>query len=262
MSSRSGRSPKVIYSFSLICTILASCASGTSGSKSDSGTSDDSPSVKEFVVKLEDKIIELETRITALNEKINLEQSASSETRVRSDLKTETRPLPEAKLVSSGTIPVQKVQPAPAAKNPLIPNVPKAKNRFAESFQNDEATDRYREAKILFDAHKPADSILEFSDFLKDHPRHVLAGNAQYYIGMGYFLQKEYKLAEEELSRVLINYPYSNAVPDTLVALIQVCEILQKPARVTYFREKLQLHFANSPQAKSIQSMEPNVVKQ
>lgn len=236
MSSRFQRSPKLLFLVSLNGMILTSCASSSSGSKPETNPQEDAQATREFVVKLEDKIIELETRITALNEKINLEQTAATDSR------SKIEPVKE--------IPVQKIQPAPAARNQLIPSPPKAKNRFAESFQNDEATDRYREAKILFDANKPADAILEFSDFLKDHPRHVLAGNAQYFIGMGYFLQKEYKLAEEELSRVLINYPYSNAVPDTLAALMRVSELLQKPTRVNYFKEKLESHFANSPQAK------------
>jgi len=191
----------------------------------------------EHIAKLEDKIMDLETRITALNDKINLEDSERA---------INAKPEPQTKL------PTEKIHPAPAAKNAMIPRPAKSQSKFAESFQQDEATDRYREAKILFDTNKPSDAILEFSDFVKDHPRHVLASNAQYFIGMGYLQQKEYQLAEEELSRVLINYPHSNAIPDTLLALVKVSGILKKPARVTYFNEKLTSHFANSPQAKMV----------
>ena len=191
----------------------------------------------EHIAKLEDKIMDLETRITALNDKINLEDSEKA---INSKPETQNK------------LPTEKVQPVPAAKNAIIPRPAKVQSKFSESFQQDEATDRYREAKILFESNKPSDAILEFSDFVKDHPRHVLASNAQYYIGMGYLQQKEYKLAEEELSRVLLNYPHSNSIPDTLLALSKVSAILKKPARVTYFNEKLTSHFANSPQAKLI----------
>ena len=212
--------------------MLAGCASQSSNTQKNSEIT----AANEHIAKLEDRLIEMETRLNALNDKINLENSE----------KKPTEPKLETKL------PIEKVQPAAAAKNVIIPRPTKTQSKFAESFQQDEATDRFREAKILLDSNKPADAILEFSDFVKDHPRHVLASNAQYFIGMGYLKQKEYKLAEEELSRVLVNYPHSNAIPDALLALAKVSALLQKPARVIYFKEKLSSHFANSPQAKLV----------
>lgn len=220
--------------------MLAGCASQSSSSKKDSEIT----AAHEQIAMLEDKIMDLETRLTALNEKINLEDAEKKPLETKSaDAKPETK------------LPVEKVQPAAAAKNVVIPRPSKPQSKFAESFQQDESTDRYREAKILFDTGKYADAVLEFSDFVKDNPRHALASNAQYFIGMGYLQQKEYKIAEEEFSRVLMNYPHSNAVPDTLLGLIKVSDQLQKPARSTYFKEKLNSHFANSPQAKAVASI-------
>lgn len=228
----------------MICTILAGCASQSSNSKKDSEVN----AANEHIAKLEDKIIDLETRLTALNDKINLEDAEKPANAKPEEVKTADAKPAEAK------IPTEKVQPAAAAKNVVIPHSTKPQSKFAESFQQDDATDRYREAKILYDSGKFADAILEFSDFVKDNPRHVLASNAQYFIGMGYLQQKEYKIAEEEFSRVLINYPHSNAIPDSLLALIKVSDLLQKPARSTYFKEKLNSHFAHSPQAKAVAS--------
>jgi len=216
--------------------MLAGCASQSSNTQNKS----DESITNEHITKLEDKIVELETRLTALNDKINLEDAEKPG---------------NSKNTPPATLPTEKIQPTATAKNAVIPRAPaKPQSKFAESFQQDEATDRYREAKILFESNRPSDAILEFSDFVKDNPRHVLASNAQYFIGMAYLQQKEYKLAEEELSRVLINYPHSNAIPDTLAALANVSDLLQKPARVTYFKEKLNAHFANSPQAKTVAS--------
>jgi tol-pal system protein YbgF len=226
-----------MYPSLLMCTILAGCASQSSNTHKDS-----EPAAAEHIAKLEDKIIDLETRLTALNDKINLEEAE--------------KPAASAKPANAkpveASLPTEKVQPAAAAKNAVIPRSSKPQSKFAESFQQDDATDRYREAKIIYDSGKYADAILEFSDFVKDNPRHVLASNAQYFIGMSYLQQKEYKIAEEEFSRVLINYPHSNAIPDALLALVKVSDHLQKPARVTYFKEKLNSHFAQSPQAKAV----------
>ena len=235
-------STPLLLSSLLVCTMLTSCASKSSDTKPN-------PELKaanEHIAKLEDKVVELETRLTALNDKINLEEGDKP-----AKLEAEAKPQTE--------LPTEKVQPTAAARNATIsPHSnprPKPQTKIAETFQQDEATDRYREAKILYESQKPADAILEFSDFVKDNPRHPLASNAQYFIGMAYLQQKEYKLAEEELSRVLVNYPYSNAVPDTLLALVKVSDLLQKPARVTYFKEKLTSHFANSPQARRLSAL-------
>lgn len=250
MSIRFQQYPKLktspLFNSIMICTILSGCASQSSNTQKDT----ELVAAKEHIAKLEDKIMEIETRLTALNDKINLEDAEKPAI---------------AKKDAPAQLPTEKVQPAPAAKNAIIPRPSKALSKFAETFQQDEATDRFREAKILYDSNKPADAILEFSDFVKDHPRHVLASNAQFFIGMGYLQQKEYKMAEEEFSRLLISYPHSNAVPDALLALVKVSGLLQKPARVSYFKEKLSSHFANSPQAKQVASIvapaEKNIVK-
>jgi TolA-binding protein len=186
--------------------------------------------------KLQEKIQDLETRLSALNDKINLENGAKAEA-VRGDLQTETVQTPSA---HAKVIPTTK----PSAKKPV--------KDPASDFTQNEAVDRYREAKILFDSKRYADAILEFADFVKNEPEHILAPAAQFFVGMGYYQQKEYKLAEEELNRGLIAYPHSSYTPDTLLALSQVSGDLQKPARVAYYKQKLLSNFPNSPQAAGI----------
>jgi TolA-binding protein len=207
--------------------MITGCASQSSSMKKDP----ELIAAKEQISKLEEKIIELETRFGALNEKFNL---------LNSD-KPDASPATKTETV--------KVQPVAAAKNATIPAPATEHGKFADSFHHNEATDRYREAKILFETQKYSDAILEFGEFLKNHPRHALASNAQLHIGLSYFHQKEYKIAEEELTRVLIDHPHSNAIPDTLAALMKTSSELGNPARVAYFREKLNAFFANSPQS-------------
>ena len=184
--------------------------------------------------KLQEKIQDLEIRLNALNDKVNIENGAP-------DKATKASPVSSEEAVH-----------VPAAHARVIPKSEHEKSKKEADFVQDEAVDRYREAKILFDSKRYSDAILEFSSFVKNYPEHILAPSAQYYLGVGYAAQSENKLAEEELNRGLIAYPHSNAVPDTLLALAEISERLKKPARVTYYKQKLLSAFPNSPQAKEV----------
>ena len=193
---------------------------------------------REQINKLQEKVQDLETRLGALNDKINLENGMPSAP--RSSLPSEVVTAPAA---HGAVIPKAKTIEKKA------PAVSKIKN---EAFASNESVDRFREAKILFDSKRYSDAVVEFSEFIKNEPDHALAPAAQYYFGMSYYHQKEYKMAEEELSRVLLSYAHSSYIPDTLASLAQVSDVLKKPNRVLYFKEKLQSQFPNSPQAKSL----------
>jgi tol-pal system protein YbgF len=219
-------------------TILLGTASCSHTPKSGQ-PSTDPDAARDLILKLQEKIGDLEVRLSALNDKINLENSA--------------KPLPQETV--SVASPVM-TAPAPAASKtkPVVEEriapVAATGRSIPPAFASDEAIDRFREAKILFDSKRHSDAILEFASFLKNHPDHPLAASAQYHLGMSYFDQKEYKLAEEELSRGLITYPHSSHIPDTLLALGRVSELLNKETRATYYKEKLQSQFPHSPQAK------------
>jgi TolA-binding protein len=198
--------------------------------------------------KLQDRVQDLEVRLAALNDKINLENgapnssSSSTSTSPTSKMQTETVEVPPA---HGKVIPTKKAIKA----HPEVVGVTKENDSSASST---EAVDRFREAKILYDTKRYSDSVLEFSEFVKNESDHPLAAAAQYYVGMSYLKQNEYKLAEEELSRGLLSYSHSSYVPDTLLALAKVSEDLKKPTKVTYYREKLLTNFPNSPQAKGL----------
>ncbi len=215
-------------------------------------------SPQEQISKLQDKVQELETRLSALNEKINLQYGASTPaTPATASTINEINGLPANPTSANAAkdIPTQMVQSHPTDVNPTRPKkvaIKAAAKKYANTAPSSEAVDRFREAKILYDSKRYADSMLEFSDFVKSEPAHALAPAAQYFVGMSYYKQKEYKLAEEELSRGLIAYPHSDYTPDYLVGLAEVSESLDKPERVLYFKQKLLSNFPNSPQAKGI----------
>ena len=228
-----------------ILSPLAGCAHAPGSSE----TRSELEVARDHILKLEEKVADLETRMVALNEKVTLETSANPKS-----------PLAESPAVSvkgdtPATAPVKslptEVVSAPAAASKATPQ---AKIRTKPAFSSNESVDRFREAKILFDSKRYPDAVLEFSDFVKNEPDHALAPAAQYYLGMSYLKQGEYKLAEEEFSRGMLAYPHSSHIPDTLLALIGVSSELKKSSKVAYYREKLLSQFPNSPQAKSVAS--------
>lgn len=58
-----------------------------------------------------------------------------------------------------------------------------------------------------------------FVAFLKDHPRHTLAGNAQYWLGEVYFVRGNYKAAAQAFLRGYQTYGRSSKAPDSLLKL-------------------------------------------
>jgi len=202
---------------------------------------------RQQVAKLQDRVQDLETRLSALNDKINVENGGNV-------AETTTNKIPTVAVeVPSGhgrVIPAKKIASKP---RPVTADI--------SDDDSSEAVDRFREAKILYDSKRYSDSVLEFAEFVKNESEHPLAPAAQYYVGMSYLKQNEYKLAEEELSRGLLSYAHSNYVPDTLLALSEVSRSLKKPEKVTYYQEKLVASFPNSPQAKKILSKESDPVR-
>lgn len=212
----------------------------------------ESDRLREQMTKLQERVQDLETRLGALNDKINLENGVSVNAGAIAPV--------EKHAAKEKALPTEAVE-APAAHAKVIPakaakGVTK-KSTGAAAFTSNESVDRFREAKILFDSKKYSDAVLEFADFVKNEPDHALAPAAQYYLGLSYLNQKEYKLAEEELSRGLLSYSHSSYVPSSLLALSEVSEKLNKPNKVTYYKEKILANFPNSPQAKALNSKAP-----
>lgn len=110
-----------------------------------------------------------------------------------------------------------------------------------------EVTDRYREAKILFDSKRYADANMEFSEFLKAFPQHPYASMAQFYVGQCYFEQKEYTLAEEEWNKGLLNYPQSQAVVDYYLGIKRIAVNTKNQKKLTYIDQKLKSLFEKKP---------------
>lgn len=59
----------------------------------------------------------------------------------------------------------------------------------------------------------------QFSQFLKDHPDSIYAGNAQYWLGEANYVTRNFKQAVAEFKQVLKLYPSSAKIPDAMLKL-------------------------------------------
>lgn len=114
------------------------------------------------------------------------------------------------------------------------------------SFINNETTDRFREALILFQAKKYSDAVVEFKSFVKSFGDNPLAPRAQYLAGQSYFKQNEYGLASEEWNRVLVGYPNSSAVAETLAGMAAVSKAVGNTEEAQYYEQKLNSRYPHA----------------
>jgi TolA-binding protein len=121
-------------------------------------------------------------------------------------------------------------------------------------YLNDEKTDRFREALILFETERYGDSIAEFSKFTRDFKDHPLAGSAQYFVGESYFRQKELKLAITEFRTVLRNYSGSSHYLDSMRRLAECLDMENQSAEAMKYKQMLASQFSIFPAAQGIDS--------
>jgi tol-pal system protein YbgF len=86
-----------------------------------------------------------------------------------------------------------------------------------------------------------------FEDFLKRHPGHQLAGNAQYWLGETYFVRGQFRPAAAAFLKGYQDYGKSQKAPETLLKLAMSLQRLgQKDAACSSFNE-LATKFPNPP---------------
>ena len=97
---------------------------------------------------------------------------------------------------------------------------PRARRREpdrAPSAHDAAAADAYRAAVELVRAGKHDEAIAKLRDFLRAHPGHDYADNAQYWLGEAYYDRKDYQRALAEFRVAVDKYPRGNKVPDAML---------------------------------------------
>jgi tol-pal system protein YbgF len=113
-------------------------------------------------------------------------------------------PLVPQAVPSESVPPVAVLPPQPA---PPAPAASRAGNPEQE----------YQAALATFRSREHGQAVLDFIDFIAKHPKHPLAGNAQYWIGEAYWAQRDYRQALVEFQKVQEYGPAK--APDALVKI-------------------------------------------
>ena len=106
------------------------------------------------------------------------------------------------------------ISEAPPKRNP---HTRAARTSSAPVRTDDAASADYRAAVDLVKAGKQADAVAALRTFLKSHPRHEYADNAQYWLGEAFYADKDYQHALVEFRATIETYPRGNKVPDALL---------------------------------------------
>jgi tol-pal system protein YbgF len=138
------------------------------------------------------------------------------------------RPAPAAAPLAAAPTPIQAPAPAPvpapvpAPASPILltnrPASPPAPAPDDEIISVETRPDKvYVRALETFNRRDYAGSAEQFRGFVATFPDHILAGNAQYWIGECFYTQKRFAEAAEEFGRVEQTYPGHRKVPDALL---------------------------------------------
>lgn len=91
------------------------------------------------------------------------------------------------------------------------------------------AEEAYAAALATFRAREHGQAVLDFLDFIAKYRTHALAGNAQYWIGEAYYVQRDYRQALLEFQKV---FEFgAGKIPDALVKIGSCYWSLRDPSR-------------------------------
>ncbi len=109
-------------------------------------------------------------------------------------------------------------QPVAAGETPASGVVPPAANAEVKPATPEQQKD-YDAAFELMKQGKYAAAVKAFRDFNAKHPHNGLADNAQYWIAEGTYVQRQYKQALDEFTKLVSAYPHSQKQPDALLKI-------------------------------------------
>jgi tol-pal system protein YbgF len=113
--------------------------------------------------------------------------------------------------------PRPRAQPRKVSDADRIPSQDRVPAHAVNEKAGAEAAEQYRAAVDLLRAGQHDDAIAQLRDFVKHHPDHDYADNAQYWLGEAFYDRKDYTKALAEFRVAVDKYPRGNKVPDALL---------------------------------------------
>jgi len=113
----------------------------------------------------------------------------------------------------------------------------------------DRVLSAYREAYEAYQQGRLDEAMAAFRDFLRRHPKHPYADNAQYWIGECHYDRKEWAQARQEFLRVVTEHPDGNKVPDAMVKVGLCDQRLEQWDEARRMYDAVMLTYPESPAA-------------
>lgn len=175
--------------------------------------------MKATLAELNQKVSDMDARLTRLYEYLKLEPSAGPR----------------------GEPPAKEEREAKATPPP--PPAPPPKPVSPETALYDSSLANYREGKY-------EGAIDGFQEFLKKYPKSDLADNAQFWIGESHTALKQYEQAILAYQQVIKNYPNGNKVPNAMLRQALAFYEIKDKTSSQLLLKKLIRTYPNSSEAK------------
>ncbi|MBF0448082.1 MAG: tol-pal system protein YbgF [Magnetococcales bacterium] len=131
-----------------------------------------------------------------------------------------TEPVPVAVPIVEVNPPARPIVVAPApAPEPIIVAPPPAPAVLTNQRPPASSREAYEAAFAKLRSGKYQESLDDFNQFLRWFPKDTLADNAQYWIGELHYVQKQYPESLQAFNNVLVQWPASTKVPACLLKI-------------------------------------------
>lgn len=106
--------------------------------------------------------------------------------------------------------------------------------------------EKYLKAYSFYNRGLYAQSLMAFSEFIREYPKTFLTDNALFWLGDSYYAQKEYPLAINEYLKITTNFTNSSKYPDALLKLALSYKALNQDADYNKYINMLESNYIDS----------------
>lgn len=207
---------------------------------------------------LANKVAEIETRLFALEQRVDPQLSAKFSTPA-SERPALPAGSPMGSAPSGSTVsPPAKEAPVHVAKLPerTLPTTrPSPRRSEHATGQSDVTANRlYERAKHEYDTKNYEVAAVLFKQFLRDYPKSPLAGNSQYWLGETFYAQQQYEAAIVAFDEVIQKYGDNVKVPAAILKQGYAFAALDDSRNARFFLEQVQRKFPDSDEAKQAEA--------
>ena len=204
---------------------------------------------------LADKVAEIETRVFALEQRVDPQLSPTSppapsdRQMLPSESPAASVPLGDTVPAPARDVPDRTAEPSPPTTRPSMSGsepVPERSDVDAERL--------YERAKQEYDAKNYEVAAVLFKQLLRDHSQSSLAGNSQYWLGETFYAQRQYEAAIVAFDEVIQKYGDNPKVPASILKQGFAFAALDDSRNARFFLEQVQSRFPDSEEAKQAEA--------